>query len=638
MYWTDRCASHTSVGLSPNGWTDDLLCLEWFKKTFIPQARARTDTPGEPILLIFDGHGSHVTHELLRLAFETPDIHLYCLPPHTTHKLQPLDVGIFGPLQKAWSERCEEVVGQTGEGIRREDVVKEYMAARQKTFEPELIRKAFERSGLNPINKDIFSASDFAPSTSTSTISHMPSSYPIISCQPSLVSAASSSPSTTEDPRSMPAHRVNTRSHQTEPARRCRTVELEDDSGEESAANDSDDLDGPDSDNEGTIPEFPHVILHHLPPDVPQQQPLYSHPSCPPSPPVLPALPQPTPPSTSRILPEEESGSIEPRTAPSITLNELSAKAHEPAIELTPMDPRWCMKRKLEVSVEDNIRLLSEVRRLRNERDAAVTHAQLALHENGLLRIKAYGKDNRRKRRKVSMPEGARYLTGEEGKASYEREEAERQRAEQEKENRRIAQEEKDRRDAERRRQVARAEDTTKFSGGLSRKTKSELQDIAAALHISILPKHQKKDIIDLISNHLRLNEDTLRANERFSGLYMQPRASAVDTNITVRSPGGAVPDTNLPQAISRACTPSPLDHPHEPSTPNPSRRFPGGTAPMDNPVQWATLPPPLSPARSNSRMNTGSVSSPSLVVPSNVPYTSFSSPFTSPYSYSPNI
>jgi DDE superfamily endonuclease len=27
------------------------------------------------------------------------------LPPHTTHRLQPLDVGLFSPLAKAYSKR-----------------------------------------------------------------------------------------------------------------------------------------------------------------------------------------------------------------------------------------------------------------------------------------------------------------------------------------------------------------------------------------------------------------------------------------------------------------------------------------------------------------------------------------------------
>ncbi|OSD08324.1 DDE-domain-containing protein [Trametes coccinea BRFM310] len=91
------------ICMSPNGWTDDALCAEWFEHAFIPQATAK-QTSDAPILLIYDGHGSHATPRLVELALEN-NIHLFCLPPHTTHKLQPLDVGVFAQLSSAWKKR-----------------------------------------------------------------------------------------------------------------------------------------------------------------------------------------------------------------------------------------------------------------------------------------------------------------------------------------------------------------------------------------------------------------------------------------------------------------------------------------------------------------------------------------------------
>jgi hypothetical protein len=103
----------SSVSTSTNRWTDDFLCTEWFKKSFIPQVTAR-NTSKNPILLVYDGHGSHDTTELCKLAQEN-NISLFCLLPHTAHKLQPLNVGVFGPFQQAWIDRCDEVVEDTGE-------------------------------------------------------------------------------------------------------------------------------------------------------------------------------------------------------------------------------------------------------------------------------------------------------------------------------------------------------------------------------------------------------------------------------------------------------------------------------------------------------------------------------------------
>jgi DDE superfamily endonuclease len=117
--------TYSSIGLSDNGWTSDFHCFEWFKDVFIPQAKAR-NTSGKPILLIYDGHGSHEALNLLRLAKEH-NIILFSLPPHTTHKLQPLDVGVFGPFACAWIERCDDYMEEYLEEILREQFVKHYM-------------------------------------------------------------------------------------------------------------------------------------------------------------------------------------------------------------------------------------------------------------------------------------------------------------------------------------------------------------------------------------------------------------------------------------------------------------------------------------------------------------------------------
>jgi hypothetical protein len=87
------------IALSEKGWTSNYIMAEWFKQCFVPQAMER-NTSGKMILLICDGHHSHETIELRAMALGH-QIELYCLPPHTSHRLQPLDIGVFGPLQCA---------------------------------------------------------------------------------------------------------------------------------------------------------------------------------------------------------------------------------------------------------------------------------------------------------------------------------------------------------------------------------------------------------------------------------------------------------------------------------------------------------------------------------------------------------
>lgn len=127
----------------------------------------------EPVILIYDGHGSHVASQLRKIAFEN-NVHLYKLPPHTTHRLQPLDVGIFGPIQRSWQEQCEAALEEDIAGLHISQAVKAYMIARQAGMCPEIITKAWKKSGLNPINPDLFTDDDYSPSKSSSTCPQHP--------------------------------------------------------------------------------------------------------------------------------------------------------------------------------------------------------------------------------------------------------------------------------------------------------------------------------------------------------------------------------------------------------------------------------------------------------------------------------
>ena len=110
------------------------------------------------------------------LAFEH-NILLYCLPPHTTHKLQPLDVGVFGPLQTAWSKHCQERAA-TRNSVTRMTVVPEYMEVREKYMTPKAIEASFRHTGIWPFNPSVFGTADFGPSQATSTQTQIPLTYP----------------------------------------------------------------------------------------------------------------------------------------------------------------------------------------------------------------------------------------------------------------------------------------------------------------------------------------------------------------------------------------------------------------------------------------------------------------------------
>ena len=96
----------TMYGLSENGWVDSELFDLWFNKHFLPNA-----IPTRPLLLIMDGASSHLNPITIEKAAKE-DVLLFCLPPHSTHKTQPLDKGCFWPLKAAWRQECHNYLTQ----------------------------------------------------------------------------------------------------------------------------------------------------------------------------------------------------------------------------------------------------------------------------------------------------------------------------------------------------------------------------------------------------------------------------------------------------------------------------------------------------------------------------------------------
>ncbi|KAK8103693.1 transposase [Apiospora kogelbergensis] len=82
---------------SPKGWTNEEIGLLWLQKLFIPHTQPAD--PDQWRLLVLDGHGSHTTAEFMMACLEAK-IFLVYLPAHTSHILQPLDVGPFSTLKR----------------------------------------------------------------------------------------------------------------------------------------------------------------------------------------------------------------------------------------------------------------------------------------------------------------------------------------------------------------------------------------------------------------------------------------------------------------------------------------------------------------------------------------------------------
>ena len=109
----------TLYGMSKSGWMESSNFLSWFEKLFLPSVQHLLLEA--PVVLFVDGHNSHLSLSLVRTAIEKR-VHLMCLPPHTTHILQPLDVGVYGPVKKAWQGIVKSYKTRTlGANISKEE-------------------------------------------------------------------------------------------------------------------------------------------------------------------------------------------------------------------------------------------------------------------------------------------------------------------------------------------------------------------------------------------------------------------------------------------------------------------------------------------------------------------------------------
>jgi hypothetical protein len=130
-------------------YTDSKISLEWLKRIFDPQTKNRAN--GKPRVLICDGFGSHESLEILEFCFEN-NIILCRLLSHTSHKLQPCDVAVFGPLKAAYREQVDRLERGGVNTIGKEHFTSLYSPARTKAFTPRNIKAGFAACGLVPFN------------------------------------------------------------------------------------------------------------------------------------------------------------------------------------------------------------------------------------------------------------------------------------------------------------------------------------------------------------------------------------------------------------------------------------------------------------------------------------------------------
>lgn len=147
----------TIGGANPSGWSDKRLFLEYlelFKNHVKP-------TVEYPIILLLDNQSSHVNVNAINFC-KNNGILMITFHPHTSHKMQPLDRTVFGPMKTYYNTACSEwMIMNPGQPITIFDIAELAGKAFPKAFTVSNIQKGFEVSGLYPVNENIFEEHDF---------------------------------------------------------------------------------------------------------------------------------------------------------------------------------------------------------------------------------------------------------------------------------------------------------------------------------------------------------------------------------------------------------------------------------------------------------------------------------------------
>jgi len=136
---------------SATGWTNNDIGLSWLRNVF---QRCSKDSAGRDFrLLIVDGHGSHLTIELIEFC-DAHRILLSVFPPHATHSLQPLDVVVFAPIAKHYSSELDRHLQQSLglTRVTKRDFFSIFWESWGTTMRPDLIPKSFEATGVWPVD------------------------------------------------------------------------------------------------------------------------------------------------------------------------------------------------------------------------------------------------------------------------------------------------------------------------------------------------------------------------------------------------------------------------------------------------------------------------------------------------------
>ena len=146
-----------------SGWTDKDVFIVWFCH-FLSVAKASVDNKH---VIILDGHHSHKSLEVINMAREN-GVTIITLPPHSTHRMQPLDVAVFKSLKSAYNNSVDTWMrSNPGRRVSEYEIAQLFSTAYTKAATMDRAINGFRAAGLWPNDAGVFTDEDFVASQLT---------------------------------------------------------------------------------------------------------------------------------------------------------------------------------------------------------------------------------------------------------------------------------------------------------------------------------------------------------------------------------------------------------------------------------------------------------------------------------------
>lgn len=156
-----RVKEEFSIGLPPesivachsSGWMQLNLFEKWFDH-FLKFTNASKENPS---LLILDGHKTHTQNIIVIEKARDHGVTILCIPPHCSHRMQPLDVSFMAPLSTFYSQEVETFLrNNPGRVVTIYQIGKLFGKAYLRAATPNNAIHGFEKTGLFPVNRHVF--------------------------------------------------------------------------------------------------------------------------------------------------------------------------------------------------------------------------------------------------------------------------------------------------------------------------------------------------------------------------------------------------------------------------------------------------------------------------------------------------